>query len=180
MLLVILRFAEGKHSRLPLSLQEELERAQRYAEIQERLVSPEGTFPVIGRSEAYRFGVFFHLSYMALHHQLPEPVKPPAVRGALTTVIRRMVEAQGTFDEQGWLRLGVVGHQPGVQEDYNATGSLYMCLLGLQHLGLPPDDPFWTDAPAPWTAQLVWTGKDGPRDRSLEGRSAPPKEAAAR
>ena len=32
------------------------ERARRYAAIQERLISPEGTFPPIGRSLSYRFG----------------------------------------------------------------------------------------------------------------------------
>ena len=167
MLLVVLRFAEEKRIALDLSLAEELVRARRYAEIQERLISPEGTFPVIGRSEAYRFGVFFHLSYMAFGHALPGTLKRAAVRGALTAVVRRMVEAPDTFDAQGWLRLGVVGHQPGVREDYNATGSLYMCLMGLQHLGLPADDPFWSDAPAPWIEQRIWTGKDVPRDRSL-------------
>ena len=35
---------------------EVLKRAQRYAAIQERLISPEGTYPAVGRSLAYRFG----------------------------------------------------------------------------------------------------------------------------
>jgi hypothetical protein len=35
-----------------------LARARRYAAIQERLISPEGTFPVIGRSICYRTGAF--------------------------------------------------------------------------------------------------------------------------
>jgi rhamnogalacturonyl hydrolase YesR len=170
MLLEILRVAAGKHHPLGGGLSIALERAQRYAEIQERLISPEGTFPVIGRSQAYRFGAFFHLAYMALHKELPPAVKPAAVRGAITTVMRRMVEAPGFFDERGWLTLGVVGHQPGVSEMYNATGSLYICLLGLVHLGLPADDPFWTAAPAQWTQQLIWSGKDVARDQSLEGR----------
>ena len=33
-----------------------LKRAVRFAEVQERLISPEGTFPPLGRSLAYRFG----------------------------------------------------------------------------------------------------------------------------
>ena len=41
---------------------EVLSRAQRYAAIQERLISPEGTYPPIGRSLAYRFGAFQLLS----------------------------------------------------------------------------------------------------------------------
>jgi hypothetical protein len=39
-----------------------LARASRYAAIQERLISPEGTFPAIGRSLAYRFGAFHLLA----------------------------------------------------------------------------------------------------------------------
>ena len=39
-------------------------RAKRYAAIQERLISPEGTFPPIGRSLAYRFGAFQLLGQM--------------------------------------------------------------------------------------------------------------------
>lgn len=30
----------------------------RYAEQQEKMISPEGTYPIIGRSVAYRFGAF--------------------------------------------------------------------------------------------------------------------------
>jgi rhamnogalacturonyl hydrolase YesR len=172
MLLEVLRVAAAKKHPIARFLPVTLERARRYAEIQERLISPEGTFPIMGRSEAYRFGAFFHLAYMALHKDLPPAVKPAAARGAMTTVVRRMVEAPGTFDATGWLRLGVVGYQPGVQESYNATGSLYICLMGLVHLGLPPGDPFWTDPPAPWTQQLIWSGQDVPRDQSLEGRQA--------
>ena len=49
-------------------------RAVRYAAIQERLISPEGTFPAIGRSLSYRYGAFQHLAEMALRRQLPEGV----------------------------------------------------------------------------------------------------------
>jgi hypothetical protein len=79
-----------------------------------------------------------------------------------------MVEAPGTFDEEGWLQLGAVGHQPGLQETYNATGSLYIALIGLVHLGLPASDEFWTAPAAPWTQKRIWSGEDIPRDGSLE------------
>ena len=45
-------------------------RARRYAAIQERLISPEGTFPPIGRSLCYRFGAFHLLAEMSLRQQL--------------------------------------------------------------------------------------------------------------
>src|SRR6266705_251342 len=104
-----------------------LQRARRYAAIQERLISPEGTFPPIGRSLAYRFGAFQLLAQMALRRDLPEGVSPAQVRSALTAVIRRAIEAAGTFDDLGFLTIGLSGHQPGIGEPYVSTGSLYLC-----------------------------------------------------
>lgn len=144
-----------------------LRRARRYADIQERLISPEGTFPAIGRSLPYRFGCFQHLGQMALTHQLPENLKPAQVRCAMSAVIRRMAEAPGMFDENGWLKIGFFGHQPGIGETYISTGSLYLCSVGLLPLGLPVSDPFWSDAPADWTAKKIWGGQDFPADHAI-------------
>ncbi len=144
------------------------ERAQRYAVIQERLIAPDGTFPVIGRSICYRVGAFQLLAQMALDHALPESLPPAQVRGALTAVIRRTLDVPGTFDDHGWLQLGLSGHQPGLAEPYISTGSLYLCTVGFLPLGLPPDDPFWADAPIPWTSQRVWSGQDLPADKAYD------------
>lgn len=144
-----------------------LARAQRYAAIQERLISPEGTFPPIGRSLAYRFGAFQALAQMALRDHLPADLAPAQVRCALTAVIQRMLDAPGTFDAHGWLRIGFAGHQPGLGERYISTGSLYLCAAGLLPLGLPPAHPFWRDPPQPWTAQRIWRGENLPCDRHL-------------
>ena len=144
-----------------------LARAQRYAVIQERLISPEGTFPAIGRSLAYRFGAFQTLAQMALLDRLPDELAPAQVREALTAVIRRMIDAPGTFDDDGWLRIGFAGHQPDLGEGYISTGSLYLCAAGLLPLGLPPSHPFWRDPPVPWTAQRIWRGDNLPCDHAL-------------
>ena len=149
-----------------------LRRAQRYADIQERLIAPDGTFPPVGRSITYRFGAFHTLAQMALRHQLPERLKPAQVRCALTAVIRRMVEAPGTFDANGWLRVGFCGHQLALGEPYISTGSLYLCSAGLLPLGLPPADAFWSDPPAHWTAQRLWSGESLPADRALRDDAA--------
>ena len=142
-------------------------RAQRYAAVQERMISPEGTFPVIGRSLAYRFGAFHALAQIALRRELPAEVAPAQVRGALTAIIRRSIEAPGTFDAAGWLTIGFAGHQPGAGERYISTGSVYLCAVGLLPLGLPPADPFWSDPPQPWTAQRAWSGQAFPIDKAL-------------
>ena len=143
------------------------QRAARYAAIQERLIAPDGAFPAIGRSLAYRFGAFHLLAQTALRRALPEGVSPAQVRGALTATIRRCTEAPETFDADGWLRIGFCGHQPGVGETYISTGSLYLCSVGLLPLGLPPSDEFWSAAPQPWTSARAWSGQPFPIDHAL-------------
>jgi hypothetical protein len=143
------------------------QRARRYAAILERLVAPDGTFPPIGRSLAYRCGAFQLLGQMALRRSLPDGVSPSQVRGALTAVIRRSLDARDTFDANGWLRIGFCGHQPGVGESYISTGSLYLCAVGFLPLGLTASDEFWSSAPQPWTSVRAWTGQPFPIDRAL-------------
>ena len=144
-----------------------LARAKRYAAVQERLIAPDGTYPPTGRSLAYRCGAFQLLAQMALRHELPAGVAPAQVRGALSAVIRRTLGAAGTFDDQGWLRVGVAGHQPGLAEAYISTGSLYLCSAAFLPLGLPASDPFWADADAEWTQRKLWSGQDLPTDHAL-------------
>lgn len=145
----------------------ELKRAQRFAEIQERLIAPDGSFPAIGRSITYRFGAFQALAQISLLRELPEKIKPAQVRCALTAVIRKMIEAPGTFDANGWLQIGFCGHQPALGESYISTGSLYLCTAGLLPLGLPPTDEFWSAPAAPWTSQKIWSGENLPLDHSM-------------
>jgi hypothetical protein len=143
------------------------QRARRHAAVQERLIAPDGSFPPIGRSLAYRFGAFQLLAQMALRRSLVDGVTPAQVRGALTSVIRRSMEAPGTFDANGWLRIGFCGHQPGVGESYISTGSLYLCAVGLLPLGLPDTDEFWSGAAQPWTSARAWSGQPFPIDHAL-------------
>lgn len=145
-----------------------LARAQRYAEIQERLISPEGTYPPIGRSLSYRFGAFQTLALMALRKQLPPRLSPEQVRSALTAVIRRSIEAPGTFDSNGWLTVGFCGHQSSIGEPYISTGSTYLCSVALLPLGLPSTDRFWSGPSAQWTQQKMYSGEAVPADHALE------------
>jgi hypothetical protein len=148
-----------------------LSRAQRYAAILERLISPEAAYPPIGRSLCYRFGAFQLLSEISLRHQLPAEVSPEQVRCALTAVMRRMIDAPGTFDSQGWLRIGFYGHQPSIAEHYISTGSMYLCSAAWLPLGLPAHDPFWAGEAKPWTAKKIWSGENVPADHALADNS---------
>ena len=143
------------------------ERAKRYAAVLERLVAPDGSFPAIGRSIAYRCGAFHLLASIALRRALPDGVSPSQARGALTAVIRRTLEAPETFDGNGWLRIGLSGHQPGVGETYISTGSLYLCSVAFLPLGLDASDPFWSSPAQPWTSVKAWRGEAFPIDHAL-------------
>jgi hypothetical protein len=145
----------------------ELARAKRYAQILERLVAPDGSFPSLGRSTCYRFGLFHGLAQIAWMRELPEPLTPAQARCAMTASIRRVAEAPGTFDERGWLQIGFCGHQPSLAETYISTGSLYLCTAAFLPLGLPPADEFWSAPGEQWTSQLLWSGKSLPADHAI-------------
>lgn len=145
-----------------------LKRAVRYAAVQEMLISPEGTYPVFGRSSAYRFGAFQLLSQITLMRLLPAAVTSQQVRAALYTVVKRQASAPGTFDAKGWLQIGVYGHQPRMGESYISTGSLYLCSEAFLLLGLPAADECWTGADKEWTSQKIWNGENTVHDHALD------------
>ncbi|MBR7096635.1 MAG: DUF2264 domain-containing protein, partial [Alistipes sp.] len=115
-----------------------VKRMARFAAQQEMLISPEGTFPMLGRSCGYRYGAFQALAHTSLLGTLPKGVSPAQVRSALTAVIKRQT-VKSMFDAEGWLTLGFCGHQPDVAENYVSTGSAYLCCFVFLPLGLPAD-----------------------------------------
>lgn len=139
----------------------------RYAEQQEKMISPEGTYPIVGRSVTYRFGAFQALAQVALRKELPLYIEPGQVRCALTAVMKRQLLPE-TFDKDGWLTLGVCGHQPELADSYVSTGSTYLCAFVFLPLGLPADDPFWSQPPVEWSSQRIWSGKSMRRDGSIK------------
>jgi hypothetical protein len=147
-----------------------VERARRYAAIQERNISPTGEFSVLGRSITYRAGAFHLLADIARRRLLPPAISPAAVRCALTAVQQRTLTAPGTFSPQGWLQIGLAGHQPSLGESYISTGSLYLCSAAWLPLGHDQADPFWSGTAANWTQKNVWSGQDAPADHAMDIR----------
>lgn len=141
-----------------------LKRAQKFSIILERFISPEGTFPVIGRSTPYRMAAMQPLALMAWYQTLPEDLSNGQVRAALTKVLHRMFDHQENFNEAGYLTIGFCGSQPETADWYTNNGSLYMCSLAFMPLGLPATHAFWTDAPQPWTQVKAWGGLPFPKD----------------
>jgi len=143
-------------------------RMQRYASFQERYISPEGTFPVFGRSSTYRVGAFQPLAKLALDDALPKDISPAQVRCALTAVMKRMF-INSTFTKDGWLTLGLVGNQQANLADYYSnTGSMYLTSLAFLPLGLPPTHKFWADPFTEWTQAKAWGGKPFAKDYAVD------------
>ena len=154
------------------------ERMQKFSVILERMVSPEGTYPVFGRSIPYRLAVFQPLAMLAWQKNLPKQLSNGQVRAAITAVMKRMYAADlyslglsnvpastpTNFNQGGFLTIGFVGSHPNVADIYTNNGSLYMTSLAFLPLGLPADDPFWTDPAESWTSKKAWEGEDFPKD----------------
>ncbi|MDE6637039.1 MAG: DUF2264 domain-containing protein [Muribaculaceae bacterium] len=141
-----------------------LKRAQKYSIVLERFISPEGTFPVFGRSIPYRMAAMQPLALMALYEKLPDGLTNGQVRAALTKVMHNMYDGKENFNEGGYLTIGFAGRQPNIADWYTNNGSLYMTSLSLLPLGLPASHPFWSDAPQPWTNQKAWGSQPFPKD----------------
>ena len=147
---------------------EALKRCQKFAIILERFISPEGTFPVFGRSIPYRLATMQPLALMAWYQTLPKELSNGQVRAALTKVMHRMWDAPGNYNDKGYLTIGFCGRQPEVADWYTNNGSLYITSEVLLPLGLPADHPFWTCEPEPWTQVKAWNGMPFPKDHAIE------------
>jgi hypothetical protein len=168
MLIDVMRvnLAKGRLSQADFDLA--YKRMRRYASFQERYISPEGTFLVVGRSSTYRVGLFQPLAKLALENSLPEGVSLAQVRSALTAVFRR-VFVSSTFDRDGWLTLGLVGsNQANLADSYSNTGSMYLTSAAFLPLGLPANHAFWSDPDADWTQKKAWTGQVFPKDYAVD------------
>lgn len=145
-----------------------LKRAARFASVQERLISPEGTYPLVGRSLCYRFGAFQCLAQMAYMKALEDRLTPAQVRCGLTAVIKRIMGFEDMFDQNGWLKIGVCGYQPDMGEHYISTASLYLCSAVFLPLGLPENAPFWSEKDCDWTQKRLWNGENMKCEHSLD------------
>ena len=136
----------------------EIARAQAAAALLEAMIGPDASYPPLGRSLCYRFGVLRLLGDLARRDALPESLPAGQVRTAMDAVIERVAAEPRMFDEQGWLRHGLIGEQPDLAEWYLTTGSLYFCLNAFGPLALPASHRFWTDPAQPWTSRRIWQG----------------------
>ena len=141
------------------------DRARRHAAILERLVAPDGSFPAVGRSIAYRCGAFQLLAQMALRRDLPADVSPAGARRAHG---RDSPHARG---RRHLMRTDGCGSASPAISRASASALHFdrqpVSVLGrVMLLGLPAADPFWSSPPA-WTAVKAWSGQPFPIDHAL-------------
>ena len=156
MLVEMLEIMEKNNIPAPISSKHAIKRMQQFNIFIERLISPEGTFPPFGRSITYKMGAFQTLAISIWKYELPKNLTYGGLRNALTKVLINMFKSKGNFNDGGFLTLGFVGHQPNVANKYSNNGSSYITSLIFLVLGLPPNHPFWTDPPQPWTSLKAW------------------------
>jgi hypothetical protein len=143
-------------------------RMQRFSEHLERFVSPEGTFPMFGRSLTYRTAAFQPLALLALRKQLPAKLPEGQVRSAMRAVHERIFSAPSNFTKGGFLTIGFVGAQPELGDWYSNNGSMYITSASFLPLGLPATDSYWTAAAQDWTQKKAFAGARFPKDYHVD------------
>ncbi len=147
-------------------------RYQRYIEILERMISPEGAYPLLGRTLVCRFGVFHALAQASYLQILPYHLKPAQVRCGLDAVFKRHMETRSNFDADGFMTIGFNGVQHNMAEVYVSSGSPYHCCTAFLPLGLESDHEFWSQEICDWTSLKAFKGLEFPADHAYEERNA--------
>ena len=143
-------------------------RMQRFSEHLERFVSPEGTFPMFGRSLTYRTAAFQPLALLALRKQLPAKLSEGQVRSAMRAVHERIFSAPSNFTRGGFLTIGFVGAQPELGDWYSNNGSMYITSASFLPLGLPATDSYWTAPAQDWTQKKAFAGAKFSKDYHVD------------
>lgn len=141
-----------------------LKRIQRFSEHLERMISPEGTYPPIGRSLTYRTAAFQPLALLAWRKQLSEKLSEGQVRSALTALHKSIFANPTNFTDDGYLTIGFAGHQPELGDWYSNNGSMYITSESFLPLGLPVTDSFWTVAAEAWTTKKAFANDKFKKD----------------
>ena len=144
-----------------------LKRMQRYGEHLERLISPEGTYPPIGRSMTYRTAAFQPLGLLAWRKALSESLTEGQVRAATMAAQRRIFADPSNFNADGFLTIGFAGHQPQLGDWYSNNGSMYIVSESFLSLGLAASDSYWTVPPEAWTAKKAFSNQPFRKDYAV-------------
>ncbi|WP_111307972.1 DUF2264 domain-containing protein [Confluentibacter sediminis] len=149
----------------------QLPRYKRYVEIQERMISPEGAYPIFGRTLICRFGTFHALAQASLLQLLPANIPYAQVRCGLNAVLKRQMETLTNFDSQGFMKIGFNGKQNQMAEHYVSSGSPYHCSTIFLPLGLDDRHPFWANKDREWTSLKAFNGLEFNADHAYHEKN---------
>lgn len=135
-----------------------VERMIRYSEFLERIISPDGSFPPIGRSITYRTACFQSLAHTILLDRISKKLTYGQIKGGLNALINKFFSGNQNFDNNGYLVLGFNGHQPEIADGYSNTGSMYICTTIFLPLGLGVTHDFWKSQILDWTQKKAFNG----------------------
>ncbi|MGQ8364205.1 DUF2264 domain-containing protein [Glaciecola sp. 1036] len=153
---------------IKVELDTEIKRSQRFCEHLERLISPTGTYPPIGRSLTYRTAAFQPLAQLALKNKLPDSLPVGQVRAALKAVHETIFVKHNNFSEDGFLKIGFTGANIALSDWYSNNGSMYITTASFLPLGLPLSDLFWQSPSEDWTQKKAFAGEAFKKDYPVE------------
>lgn len=158
MLMDVLTICKQRNHKLSQYYAKARKRYERYIEIQERSISPEGSYPVYGRTLVCRLGAFHALAQGVYIGFLPISITPCQVRGAMDAMLWRFLRASDNFDSDDFLTIGFNGRQKDLAETYVSAGSPYHITTFFLPLGLPAKHPFWRHPSEDWTSRKAYFG----------------------
>ncbi len=171
MLTDVLKVAEEQNLKIKKYYLIQVSRQKRYSEILERLISPEGTYPILGRTITCRLGVFHSLSHSVLQNNLSSKLTYGQVRSALTVVLKKQFKGEvSNYDEDDWLKIGFIGEQLSLAEEYINTGSPYHTTCFFLPLGLSKKHIFWQQESQKWSSLKIWDGEDCQKDVAIQDK----------
>ena len=100
-------------------------------------ISPDGTFPLIGRSIVYKTAIYHSVVSLILYYsrtsgvleiKIPMDSRSNYSLGEILTLMFRTVEkcfTPAAFNSKGFLNLGIVSYQPELANSYSNSGSVY-------------------------------------------------------
>jgi len=133
-------------------------RSLHFTEFLERIIGEDGSFPPLGRSIVYRFGVFHLLSYCIYNKTISNNHSYGQLRNALTKVLNKIIN-KDIFNDEGFLELGFNSKQENISDSYSNTGSCYLTVIGFIPLGLSESDIFWSEQDEIFTQEACWKYK---------------------
>ncbi len=139
-------------------------RAQRYAELLERMIGSGSAYATIGRSPTYLTAPHEPLGHLAWRGLLPNTLPLGQVRAATTVAQRRVFADPSNFAAGGLLTIGFARHQATLGENYSNPGSMCFADESLIALGLPASRGYWREPALPRTMRRAYAGQGFRKD----------------